>query len=57
MGWDRGEVITVKHVFGGEVRFAQAAIVVEETASISPAGGPSWDTEAVSSRLATALGI
>jgi hypothetical protein len=50
-------VITVKHVFGGEVRFAQAAIVVEETASISPAGGPSWDTEAVSSRLATALGI
>jgi hypothetical protein len=30
MGWDRGEVITVKHVFGGEVRFAQAAIVVED---------------------------
>jgi uncharacterized protein len=30
MGWERGQVITVKHVFGGEVRFAQAAVVVED---------------------------
>jgi len=30
MGWERGSVITVKHVFRGEVRFAQAARVIED---------------------------
>jgi hypothetical protein len=30
MPWERGQVITVKHVFDHEVRFAQAAIVVED---------------------------
>jgi hypothetical protein len=38
MPWAGGEVITIKHVFGGEVRSAQAAIVVDD----GPSGLALW---------------